>query len=431
MQLVKNIRRVLAIGCILILATACKGGSSVGPAYIRVLNVSPAYRSLDLSVSNTDRSGSQANVAYETASSYLSIAEDTYDVGLRVSGNAANLQTSSQKLYSDKHVTLIAYGSSGKFGTVQIGEDVQSSTVNSGYASVSLVDAAADAGALDVYITDASSALTDATPTSSSLSAGTNSGATSVQAGTYRIRVTAAGSKTDVRLDVSGVTLTSQEIVTIAVVGTTGGVLCNLVVLPQQGSPSVSNNPNARIRAAVGASGVTSMSVTIGTTPLVAAAPTSTVGSYKEVPAGISSVSLTADGTAVAAADESAEAGSDYTLLTWSTTAGIQTALIEDNNNKPTSGSANIRLVNLMSDLPDPIGLSVDFAPIVDGIALGSASTTTSISSSTSSEIDVTNSSTATYLFRQTSTSILDGAVYSVFMFGSASNATGIVRRDR
>jgi hypothetical protein len=84
-----------------------------------------------------------------------------------------------------------------------------------------------------------------------------------------------------------------------------------------------------------------------------------------------------------------------------------------------------------MSGLSDPIALAVDFSPVAQNVAQGTSSTATEITSTTDSRLDVTNSSTAATLFTLSDTSLLSTGVYTMFMFGETSAATGMLRKDR
>src|SRR5262249_32775950 len=142
--------------------------------------------------------------------------------------------------------SLVAYERYGSVKLAQITEN--QSAPSSGTASVNVYNLAIDAGAVDVYVTDPSASLTGATATASSAATANSSGYIEIGKGTYRIRVTAAGDKTDVRLDIPSVTLADQQITTLTLTGTTGGVLVDGVLSTQGGSVAFHRNANARVR---------------------------------------------------------------------------------------------------------------------------------------------------------------------------------------
>src|ERR1700738_4443633 len=104
--------------------SGCGNGSS-GTANVRLLNVSTGYTSLDLYASNNSNStpnytAQSQGVAYETVSSYTSIASGTYSVEFRKNGVSSALATDgSENLTDGSHTTYVGYGSSGNFASVK------------------------------------------------------------------------------------------------------------------------------------------------------------------------------------------------------------------------------------------------------------------------------------------------------------------------
>jgi hypothetical protein len=410
---------------VVVLLTACN--NSANDTNVRMLNVSRGYGSLDFYEGTSKLASS---VSYGAVSPYSSLVANTYTFNFMVSGVTSALKSLSETYAKTTHYVFVAYGDTGNFATLAIGEDT--SAPSSG-TNVQLVNAAPDAGAVDVYFTDSTTSLNDVSPTFSDVAGGSiaSAGYLNVSSGTYRMRITATGSKTDVRLDVASVTLNSGSVVSVIVADTTGGVLVNAMILPQQGSLTADNNGSARVRAAVGVSSATSVNASVGGVSLLAAVPTSTIGSYSLVSAGSDAVSLSVDGASVAAANQTLGAGADYTLLIWSDSSGTQETLISEDNGLPSTDNAKIRLVNSMSGLSDPISLAVNYLPEATSIALGSASDFASVSSGTSVQLGVTDASTSSSLYTNTAASLSSQGVYTLFMFGSSASPVGTLRADR
>lgn len=428
-----TIRRALTPAMILqcLLLAGCGGSSN--DAQIRVLNVSLDYSSLDLYAGSDESDATQRLSAVGTGSltSYVDLTPGTYDLYLTSHGvSQSNALASTNETFSkNTHKTYVAYGNTGAFGYLEIAED--QSAPSSGYADVQVVGTATDAGAVDVYLTSAGVSLNDVSANFGSVAASKVTGFTSIADGTYELRVTGAGSKSDLRLDVSGITLSNQETVSIILTETPGGYLVNALVLPQQGSLTTENNPDARVRAAIGLSSGSNIAAAFGSTTLLSGAPATAVGTYQLVAAGSNSVNLTVNGAQVSVPTQTLTAGQDYTFLVWTGTGGTTEALATDTNRLPSSGYSSSRLVNLMSGLSDPISLSVDYVPIASNVSLGTASAYGQPTSSTTAQLSVTDASTSQQIYSQTSTTLSSQGVYSIFMFGSASSATGILRQDR
>jgi hypothetical protein len=409
---------------------------SSGSADIRILNTSIDYSSLDLYLNNGTTNTREITAAtYGTLTSYLGVSSNSYTVEFTRNGVSSSLDSLDEKLSNNTHKTYVAYGNSGKFGILEIAED--QTQPDSSYTKAELLDAAPDSGSVDVYLTDPSVALADASPTFSGVSGGSiaSGGYLTLASGSYRLRVTAAGSQTDIRLDsVTGITFSSQEILSIVITGTSGGVLVNAAVIPQQGTETAINTTYARVRAAAGIPAGSNLSASLGGTALLRSAAANTVSQYSLVTAGTQTLNLTLDGAALPASSQALTAGDDYTVLVLNGTAvsGTTTTLITDDDRLPsTSGYAKIKLVNAMSALGDPLTLNVNYTPVASSIALGSASSSTEVTAGANTEIDTVDANTSTTLFTDTTATLTGSEVYDLFMFGSASSTIGALRTNR
>jgi hypothetical protein len=409
---------------------------SSGSAQIRVLNSSIDYNSVDLYLDDGSTNTREITAAaYGILTSYKGVSGASYTVEFTRNGVSSSLKSTNEKLTVNTHRTYVAYGNSGQFGTLEILEDQDQPS--SSYAKVQLLDAAPDAGALDVYLTDPSVDLSNASPTFSGVAGGAiaGSGFTTINSGTYRIRVTASGSQTDIRLDsVTGITFSSQEILSIVVTGTSGGVLVNATVIPQQGVQTVVPNTYARVRAAAGIPSGSNLSANLGGTKLLSSAAANTVSQYALVTAGTPTLNLTLDGAALAATTEALTAGEDYTVLVLNGAAvsGTTTTLITDDNRLPSpSTSAKIKLVNAMSALGDPLSLNVNYTPVASAIAVGDGSSAADVTAGSNTEIDTVDATTSTTLYTNTTATLAGSGVYDLFMFGSATSTIGALRVNR
>ena len=272
--------------------SGCDSGGGSGRTQVRLMNASPGYTSLDLYANATDDDTDRqsiAAVAYDTVSSYTELESGTYNVKFKRSGFTSTLQTASGKqLADDTHHTFVAFGSTGHFSSLQVGDDV--TPPDSGRAKVQVLNVA-EAGTLDVYLTESSVSLDDATPAVSGVAPGTSSAASTIDSGDYRLRVTGASDSDDLRLDVANITLDSRQVVSLILTATQGGVLVNALLLPQQGSLTKFANTQARIR---GVAGTTSGPVVmrVGGVGVLNGA-VGVVGNYAQVEAGSVAVSLT------------------------------------------------------------------------------------------------------------------------------------------
>jgi hypothetical protein len=416
-------------------------GSSSGSANIRMLNASTGYSSLDLYASNNGNTNPNytaqfQGVAYEVISNFASIASGTYSLEFRTTGTTSALATdASESLTDGSHTTYVGYGSSGNFATVKIGED--QSSADSGYAKVTVFNTS-EAGNVDVYLTDSTTDLVNASPVVGNLATGGSSTIT-VTSGNYRLRVVGTGDTTDLRADVAQVTFNSTTVDSVLLTSTTGGMLVNVSVLPQQGSLTTYNNTQARIRGAVGISNGTTVNATIGGANILTNATVGVIGgTYTLIDSGSLPVTVNVDGAAVTVQNQTLTAGADYTFLLWSNASGTQTSLIADVNTLPASlaTKARVRVLNGMSGLADPLTLLVNFQTDATGVTLGSASDSTSaqaeFASGTDNEVDVIDTNTSATLSSQTTVTLDAGSVYTMFMAGGGNSPViGTLRKDR
>ena len=423
-----SVRAGMALAAVAVLfLSGCNNDTN--DAEVRVLNVSQGYSSLAVYAGSTEE---KSAIAFGTLSSYFGLAANTYTLNFDVSGVTTPLASPSETFVEKTHQTFVAYGDTGNFATIEIGEDTTAPSGST--ADVELVNAAPDAGAVDVYFTASTTSLDDAAPTFTDVTGGTisNAGFVNLTSGTYRMRVTATGSKTDVRLDVASVTLSGGSVSSAIVTDTSGGVLVNAMLLPQQQSLTVDNNPSARVRAVAGISTGTPVAVSLGGVSLLASAAPNSIGDYNLVTAGSAAVTLTIGGTAVTVADQSLTAGADYTLLIWNdSTDTTQESLISESNAMAVSGAAKIRLVNSMSGLGDPLSMTVSYTPEAESIVLGSASAFASVTDGTSIPVGVTDATTSTSLYTNNAASLSSQGVYTLFMFGTAASPVGTLQADR
>ena len=416
--------------------SGCGNGSS-GTANIRLLNVSTGYASLDLYASNNGNTtpnytAQLQGVAYETLGNYVAIGSGTYSLEFRKNGTSSALATDgSENLTDSSHTTYVGYGSSGNFATVKIGED--QSSANSGYAKVTVINAS-EAGNVDVYLTDSTTELVNASPLVSNIATGATSTIT-LTSGNYRLRVIGTGDTTDLRADVAQVTFNSTTVNSLLLTSTTGGMLVNVSLLPQQGSLSTYNSTQARIRGAVGIANGTTVNATVSGTNILTNATVGVIGgTYTLVNSGSLPITLNVDGAAVTVPNQTLAAGADYTLLAWSNASGTQTSLIADDNTLPASltSKSRVRLLNGMSGIGDPLTLLVNFQTGATGVALGTASALAQFASGTNNEVDVIDTTTSATLLTKTTLTLDAGGVYTMFMAGGGNSpVNGTLRKDR
>lgn len=214
-----------------VLLAGCGGGADRTKARLRLVNATSGYDALDLVVDGTRRF---AAVAYGAGDSYAEVDPGQADGELRRPDATLALLSFTPSLAKDRDFTVLAYGGEGELATLLLDDNTRAPDRDK--TRLRVVNAAADAGALDVYLTGSDEALSGAVPVQAGAAVGGVGSFTTLSSGTRRLRITAAGSKTDVRLDVAGFMLGSEDVSTLVIVAGQGGVLVNALRLDQQGS---------------------------------------------------------------------------------------------------------------------------------------------------------------------------------------------------
>jgi hypothetical protein len=293
--------------------TACggSGDGGGGDAKIRLLNLSTGYTSLDL-ITNVDADDddddeTQATaVALDSVSDYAELEPDDYTIKVKRTGSGSVLRSfAAEELVEDTENTYVAFGEVGAFGALRL-DDTQDEA-DAGETKLSVANLSS-AGSLDLYLTEASVDLDDTTPVISGV--GPSFSNLAVDSGTWRLRVTASGDTSDVRLDIANFALADRGVAALIFTSTQGGMLSNAVYMPQGGQPTKFANTKSRLRGAVGVANGASASIAVGGKSILSAATAGVIGSrYTLLDSGSQAVTLSVNGTPVTVPNVTLQAG--------------------------------------------------------------------------------------------------------------------------
>lgn len=417
------LRPALAILLALALG-ACGGGADRTKAHVRLVNASSGYSALALTI---DGSTVASGVASGSSTDYADASRGTQDLSFSSPSSATVLATRSATLNKDAYYSVLAYGKAGALAT-QVLDDNQSAPAN-GNALVRVINTAADAGALDVYLTGASDALSASAPLQTGAAYGTLNNFVTINAGTWRLRVTAAGNAADLRLDVSGLVFGNKGVLTLVLTPGSGGLLVNALLMPQQDSVTPALNAQARVRVVAGVSSNALVSASVGGNSLMASAVAPAITDYTLVPAGTQTPVVTVNGSALSwPSVPTLVAGGDYTLLVFGAPGAASATVVADDNTVPSDiTKAKLRLVNgVAGSLTLKLGLVVKASAVAAGAgsSYASADATTTGSFQVSSADQLLN-------FSVSDQTLVAGGVYTLFMLGSNSAPVGQLSRDR
>lgn len=424
-----NKRHLLGLVAALPLAwlAACGGGSNGNDATVRLVNASTGYPSLDLYVKDTQEI---SGVNFGAGSDYTSVASGDVSNVLTAAGSTTELLNQTRSLGSGKKYTIVAYGWEGALKSVIMTDDEKAADSNK--TKVSVLNTAADAGGLDVYLTGTDDSLDSSTPIASNVAAGSQSGFSSVTSGTYRLRVTATGDTTDLRLDIPEVSLSSTQVLTLIMAPGSSGVLVHAIGAVQDGTvtPYLNTQARARVVAAIANNGL--VTANLGGTVLASNAKSSTILNYMTMDAGTLTLNTAVNNTALAPQSVTLTGGQDVTIVVTGTGAGDAqvTAVTDDNRLPAVSTKYKIRMVHAAPSLAaQNLSMTVDFGAVVNDLAFGQASAFSNLTSTSSSTIDVTSPNGS--VFTLSDVALVAKGLYSLYMFDTTTGVVGVLRRDR
>lgn len=401
--------------------------SSSSPANgsVRLINASTSYASLDMTASGSTLASA---VVTGSAGTAAAIAANTYTFALSLTGSGIPAAQQSLLISAGVNYALVAHTVAGELQLTAFTEIEPAPAVGDAKIRISNL-ALQDSGGVDVYMSTNGGTLANA---SALVTNASTSGYFEIPKGTYHIWVTGVGNKADLRLDLPSVVLADQQIQTLILTATPGGVLVDGWLLAQQAAVVAQTNPSARIRvaaniAALGTVVATANSVPLDTSTLVSPA----LDSYAIVPAGPLTISVVVNGAAIDVPNLSAAPGADLTLLAVGTSASPRFYLLSDDNRLPLGGKAKLRLVDGVNGLAGNISLTVDANLVAQNVAFGSASTAAAVSALGNVSELQTFAQGNVQLTPPYSLTLQSQGVYSVFMLGDNTAPAQIVRADR
>jgi hypothetical protein len=418
----------LAAALCLPLLSGC-GDDNAQQGFVRMVNATYEYDSLDLYTVNSDggTSGVVSGTTANAASGYTGIDKGTYTFEAKGSTSAGSLPTASGTVTKGDHFSVVTYLTGSTTKTEFLSDDEDNPA--SGNAKLRVFNAAtSEAASVDVYLT--SSDCTALAVTDSALATAVTglqtayTPVTAASAGTpWNVCVFATGDTSTLLLDIPGLVLKNQEIATLILTHTPGGVLLNASVLDQQGAFTPHANTIARVRVVADAAGAKPVTVTINGTDYATDAPSPSVGGYMTVAVGALTPTIAIDDVAVSSFQSlpAVTAGNDYTLMVTGTNSAPGVYLLTDTNTPSTSttNTVKVRVINGLNGTTGSVSATVD-GKSVGSANFGLASPYTPIlpSSGTSTVRGITTGTAPPDLTLRTFSA---GNVDTIFIYGDAS----------
>lgn len=433
----------LAVALTLTFLGGC-GDEHADDGLVRLVNATTDYSSIDLYTQDSD--GNDSLVVSGTAagqiSGYTDVKRGSKTFEIKSGASAGNASSATGSVTTDDHFTLVSYITGNTLNTVFLSEEEKNPSSNNAKLRV-LNGASTEAGNVDVYLSqNACSALSTVdTAFVSSVAGPTAGGAfttaygqvTATSAGTtWHLCVTANGDKSNVLLDIPALQLKDQEIATLILTRTTGGVLLNAALLDQQGTLTPYANSIARVRVVADAASSGTVSATINNVSLAGDAVSPSINNYVAVPAGAVTGTFQINDTTISgSALADLVAGSDYTLFVGGTISVPKITLIKDNNTPSTSSSLPVeaRVLNGVNGVNGTVTANAGGKQVGSNVAFGAASTYTAITAFTgTATLNVSIGGMAQPAqINQTFTS---GGVYTILVYGDSTAPQIVINKD-
>ncbi len=406
------------------------GDDNAQKGFVRMINATTEYTSLDLYTKNSD--GSDALVVSGTAadasSAYTGIDKGSYTFDVKSTSSAGAPTPVTGDITKGDHFSVVTY-LTGNTTKTQFLSDEETNPA-SGNAKLRVFNAAtSEAASVDVYLT---SSDCTALPVTDGAFATAVTGlqasyapVTASAAGTpWNVCVFATGDTSTLLLDIPALKLKDQEIATLIITHTTGGVLLNGAVLDQQGAFTPYAGSIARVRIVADAANAAAVSVTINGNTYADTAPSPSVGDYMTVPVGALNPTITIAGVATTGFTSlpSVTAGNDYTLMVTGT-SGVPAAYLITDVNTPSTSTTNTvkaRVINGLNGTQGSVSATVDGKP-VGSANFGMASGYTPILPSSGTSL-VRGTTTGTAPPDLTSATFNAGTVDTIFIYGDAAS---------
>lgn len=427
----------LAAALCLPLLSGC-GDDNAQQGFVRIINATTEYTSLDLYKQASDGSNDKVvgGTAAGAASGYTGLDRGSYTFNIKSSSGAGTAATTIGTVTKTDRFSIVTALTGGKATATFLSDEEDSPA--SGTAKLRVFNAASgEEPRVDVYLSNHTCDALDVTDTPfASGVTGLQTAYSQLTGGTqWNVCVFATGDTATLLLDIPQLTLKSQEIATLILTHTAGGVLLNGAVLDQQGSLTPYTSTLARVRVAADATvGNTGglVTVTINGTDLATLAASPSVGSYVTIASGALTTSITVDGnTASGFTLPNAVAGSDYTLLVTGSASNPVATLIKDDNTPSTSTTQTVkaRVINGVNGGTGPVSATVD-AHSLGNATLGVASPYVTLVATvgTSTVLPVSIATTPATLVNQSFTA---GQVYTVFIWGKSTAPVLTLSSDR
>ncbi|HEX9277690.1 MAG TPA: DUF4397 domain-containing protein [Vicinamibacterales bacterium] len=436
-----NVRRaVCVLLCLCAVAVAlpgCNTGQGVGATAIttrvRVLNLIPNAAGITLTL-DTD-APVVTGLGFQQLTQYLNVNPGSREFKVSVDGGATTLIGTTLGLVAGADYTFVVFGAVEAANTV-LQFDTNLPIPNGGTFFLRVIDLAAIAGGIDVYLTPLGADISATAPVIANATYLGTTGFVPATAGNFQLRVTPNGTK-EVIFD-SGTTLSFGDKTLVQVVAFAKGSakLVNIAVLnlDQDGTGQFVDNLLAEFKL-TNASSVGPLNVFVDGVLALANVPFAGVSNYEKVIAGSRTISIQSAATPGAnllTLTPSLAPATDTSIVVSGPAGALQGLVLTDNNLPSAVDHARVRFVNASPDLAS-MDVYVNFVRLFSAVASNSASPYAELAADTTGtayEFDFNVAGTTTPALMLPNVLIAAGKTYTVYVVGQGAARQGVVVGD-
>jgi len=326
---------------------SCTSGSSsnffLPESQVSFINASPDSPPLDIFVEDKAEA---VDLPFQAATQYIKV--DSGDRDIRVFNDGKVLLQQQPNLDRDTRYTMVFLNTVDQLDSLLLEDDKQDVPANS--VGVRLVNAAVNAGNVDIYLTKPADDINSLDPTLNNVPFKTASSFGQIPSGTYRLRVTPAGSK-QVAYDSGPIDLPSGPLLSLVVTNTMSGAFPFSLIAVDATSPLTQvdyPDVRARVRLIHASPDLGDVEMQIDGELEVPDLTYAMSSGYLQVVGGRSSSILIqeAGGSATPIFDGATtfQGNSDSTFLVANFMSSAEVVMLEDNTQDPPAGQGLLRI---------------------------------------------------------------------------------------
>jgi Domain of unknown function (DUF4397) len=220
---------VIALCFGIALMIGCGGSGTSTTQQLRMVMASPDAPAVDILIDGTQVATA---LLYTNSTSYTPVKTGQRRVQVLTVSNSTSIFDQTISVAASSNQTLLLTGPASKIQSVLLTDGSSTTTTTTGTGKVRVVNASATMGPADVYIVNAGTGLSGATPIATSLSFDNSTAYESAATPNYEVLTTSPGT-TNLLLDTGTLALTQSQFQTVVVVDATGGGF-NYIALTDQ-----------------------------------------------------------------------------------------------------------------------------------------------------------------------------------------------------